>query len=206
MPNAQQRMEILLRLERGEITPAEAEQLLSDIQDLPPASNTRMGILEQVERGQLSADEATRRLLQPAAPSHSAPLATVIEESAEFDDEYVSFAPVNTKSRFGKFLFVTGLVITIGTAVWMGSSLQNNGLNFWFFCLWFPFAVGLATLVIGWAARNGQLMRLRVGSHKGNENFKLDLPLPLGVIQAAMRFGGDRVKVNRNKPPHAEEG
>lgn len=205
MPNAQQRMEILLRLERGEISPSEAELLLSGMADLPPATDTRMGILEQVERGQLSAEEATRRLLQQSAAAKAPRRVEVVQERAQFDDEYVSFAPVKSKSGIGRFLLIVGLVITIGSALWMGNILQRSGMNFWFFCLWLPFAIGLVTLVAGWAARSGEWMRLRVGSHKpGEHKVNLDLPLPVSIIEAAMKHGSSWFQSNRDKTPRSE--
>ncbi len=142
MPNAQQRMEILLRLERGEITPADAEQLLSGMQDLPPTADTRMGILEQVERGQLSADEATQRLLQqPTVVIHEAQ-SHVRDERTVFENEHVSITPIKPKQSAGRGLLIIGLVITIGSALWMGNILQRSGMNFWFFCLWCPLPSG----------------------------------------------------------------
>lgn len=206
MPNAQQRMEILLRLERGEITPADAEQLLSGMQDLPPAATTRMGILEQVERGQLSADEATQRLLQqPTVVIHEAQNRARDERTA-FENEHVSVTPIKPKQSVGRVLLIIGLVITIGSALWMGNILQRSGMNFWFFCLWLPFAMGLATVVIGWVVRSGEWMRVRVGTHKpGKHTVNVDMPLPSSVVETFIKNSTNWFRRKQDETPRSEE-
>lgn len=200
MPNSRERMEILQKLERGEISPADAEKMLSGLMDIPrPAPPTRMGILEQVEAGTLSADEAASELLKQAggkSRGHQHSSAAADEEQAE---EFVSFSPMKRNSKLGGFLFVTGLAVTLIAALWMGSILQRSGLNFWFFCLWLPFGLGLLALVLGWAARNGDWMQLSVRSRKeGDRNVFITLPLPLSIIERFAKRGEAWLVINRD--------
>lgn len=202
MPNSRERMEILQKLESGEISPADAEKMLSGLMDIPrPAPPTRMSILEQVEAGTLSADDAAHELMQQAGGKRSGGSsqrrrASRADEQAE---DHVSFTPIKRNSVFGHFLFISGLSVTLLAALWMGMILQRSGLTLGFFCLWPPFAVGLVALALGWAARNGEWMQLNVRSRKeGKRNVFISLPLPLGIIERFAKRGEAWFVINRD--------
>lgn len=211
MPNSRERMEILQKLERGEISPADAEKMLSGLMDIPrPAPPTRMSILEQVEAGTLSADDAADELLKQAGGknrSRQHSRSDSRQQDAEADD-FVSFTPIKRNSVMGSFLFIAGLSVTLLAALWMGMILQRSGLTFGFFCLWLPFAVGLAALALGWAARNGEWMQLNVRSRKeGNRNVFISLPLPLSIIERFAKRGDAWLVINRDeKKSNGNEG
>lgn len=203
MPDAAQRMQILLRLERGEITPAEAEQLLNGAADPPPAANTRMGILEQVERGQLGADEAARLLLNQSGPRVQA------QQHERPAEQSISFAPVSGgKSKLWKFFLIVGLVFTVGAALWMNASYQNHGINFWFLCAWLPLALGIAMAVLGTLGQNSTWLQMKVRSQDENKRIYLTLPLPIGVIEriAAKFSKTGRVVVTEADGPNVHMG
>jgi hypothetical protein len=183
MPDAGERMAILAQLERGEITPAEAERLLSGqaaAPPKPPAPLTRMGILEQVERGELSADEAAERLgasrRQQAA-----------REPAEED---VTFEPIQDLGAWRYFLG-GGLALTIASATGMAYILQRAGMNFWFYCTWLPLAAGIALTAAAWLVRNATWLQMQVRSRKDGRKVFFTLPLPLSVIQRFLDRRGD---------------
>jgi hypothetical protein len=172
MPNAQQRMDILLRLERGEISPAEAERLLNAANAPAPASTPRMGLLEQVERGELSADEAIEHLL--STPPAAQPPA----------EEALELAPQPAPRRAGWALLGFGLLLIIASAWWMRSSLLlHGGLSLGFFCLWLPFAAGLGLLGLGVAARKPRGAQLTLRSRKAGQRRDLSRPLPEAVLR-----------------------
>ncbi|QYK50444.1 MAG: hypothetical protein KF701_08585 [Anaerolineales bacterium] len=202
MPNSRERMEILQKLERGEITLADAEKMLSGLMDIPrPAPPTRMGILEQVEAGTFSADEAAQQLLvqQAGAKRSGGSQRSGSHREDEQADDFVSFSPIKRNNTFGHFLFIAGLSITLLAALWMGMILQRSGLTLGFFCLWLPFAAGLLALVLGWAARNGEWMQLNVRSRKpGNRNVFISLPLPLSIIERYAKRGEAWLVINRD--------
>ena len=62
MPSPAERMQILERLEKGEISPDEAARLLSQEEDPAPQKAAElenpMGVLDQLERGEIDTDEA----------------------------------------------------------------------------------------------------------------------------------------------------
>ncbi len=201
MPNSRERMEILQKLERGEISPADAEKMLSGLMDIPrPAPPTRMGILEQVEAGTLSADDAASQLMQQAGGKRSSDQRRHSRSNQDDEaDDFVSFSPIKRNSVMGSFLFIAGLSVTLLAALWMGMILQRSGLTFGFFCLWLPFAVGLAALALGWAARNGEWMQLNVRSRKeGNRNVFISLPLPVRIIERFAKRGEAWLVINRD--------
>jgi hypothetical protein len=176
MPDAAERMNILGRLERGEITPQEAERLLSGE---TPAPLTRMGILEQVERGELSADQAAERLAQPPAHSRRGEQAT--REPAA---EEVTFTPAEDTSGIWRFFLGAGLAVTLLSAIWMAYVLQRSGMNLWFYCAGLPLAFGIAIMALAWAARNSTWLQMQVRSSKSSgQRVFFTLPLPVGLIQ-----------------------
>lgn len=191
MPNATQRMEILQKLERGEITPAQAEQMLTGMLDIPPAAApSRMSILEQVENGTLSADEATQALMGQAARVDSRGPEAEAEESFSFDE----VAP----KKIWKVFLVLGLLVTVASTVWMNFILQRSGMNFWFYCTWLPFASGILIIALAWMARNSTWVQLDLRSNSPGKHLYLTLPVPVKTIQRiAQRLGkSGRIVVN----------
>jgi hypothetical protein len=184
-------MAILGRLERGEITPQEAERLLSGQAApaaSPPAPLTRMGILEQVESGELSADQAAERLAQQ--PAHSPRWQQAAREPAEED---VTFEPVQDIGVWRYFLGA-GLALTVVSATGMAYILQRAGMNFWFYCTWLPLAVGIALTVAAWLVRNATWLQMQVRSRKDGRKVFFTLPLPLSLIQRFLdRRGNARI-------------
>ncbi len=184
MPNSRERMEILQKLERGEISPADAEKMLSGLMDVPRAPKappaTRMGILEQVEAGTLGADEAARLLLQQRAASR---LPLGAQAGAEDAEEEISFDEVPPRRAWKVFLGI-GLFFTVLSALWMNFILQRSGMNFWFYCTWLPFSVSILITALAWMARNSTWVQMHLRSNKGQGgNLYLTLPVPVATIQ-----------------------
>lgn len=193
---SRERMAILERLERGEITPAEAERLLSEGPgDWQPAPTTRMGILEQVENGRMSADEAAGLLLKRASeePGYA--------PRREHAEEEVSLESIEGSGSIWKFLLFSGLALSIISGVWMNSILQHSGMNFWFFCIGLPLLAGVALVVLGWLARNSTWLQLKVRSRKSGNRVHISFPLPLNLIRRLIvrRGKGRTVSVNEVK-------
>lgn len=201
MPDASERMAILSRLERGEITPAEAERLLSGTPAAaaqPGTPPSRMGILEQLERGELSADQAAEQLAAHAA-AHAAPAARPRRDWGEAEaEEEVSFVEAGASDFWRVFLGI-GLVLIVLSAGLMAFILQRAGMNFWFYCTWLPLAAGIVLAALAWAARNSTWLQLQVRSRKENgQRVYINMPLPLGLIQRFVnsRSGSGRIVIN----------
>jgi hypothetical protein len=169
-----ERLLILERLEKGEITPDEAARQLAGASATP---STPLDILGQVERGEINADEAASRLESAKARVHSESAA-----GSSVKTEFVDKRSFDAARTWGWWLLpiAGGLVLTLLAAMWMSSSFANNGaLSFGFLCAWFPLAIGLLLVVVGWAMRNGHWLHLQVSSNKPGRRMKLDLDMPL---------------------------
>lgn len=194
MPSPSERMTILERLERGEITPQEAERLLATASSAP-AQPTRMGILEQVERGELNADQAAGMFVMDAVVEktkfvhHGEPL---YDEEAEED---VTFTPAES-SDIWKYFLGGGLFVLLVSAALMAFIMQRSGMNFWFYCTWLPLALGIAVTALAYATRNSTWLQMQVRSRKsdGHKVF-FTLPLPVSMIQNFLARKSNRGQV-----------
>jgi hypothetical protein len=179
-------MRILERLERGEITPQDAERLLIEPASAPtPAENpSRMDILEKVERGELNADQAAGMFVMDA-----------VVEKARFEhhgtprydkpaEEDVTFTPASDTGGIWKAFLGLGIFITIATAALMAFIQQRAGMNFWFFCAWLPLGLGIVITALAWNARSSTWLQMQVRSRKGgNRKVFFTMPLPVDTIQ-----------------------
>ena len=191
MLNRSDRLSILNRLEKGEITPEEAARLLT-IEEGPAAEpQTPMGVLEQVERGEINPEEATQRLSALAEKKQpnqekKAPKVEVIQDK-----------PKSAKRHEGWWLIfvAAGALLAVLAGLWMSADLRDGGIGFGFFCAWIPLSFGVLLLLFGWFARQGPWAHVRVKSNKaeGRGKVKVDVPLPIGVAGIALHLVGDRV-------------
>ncbi|MEX2144720.1 MAG: hypothetical protein WD740_08990 [Anaerolineales bacterium] len=190
MPNRSERLNILNRLEKGEISPEEAAGLLSVEEGATTLPQTPMGVLEQLERGEINPEEAARRLSEPAQakPQERAKAAATVE-----------VIPGKTKrekpsSNWWLMPIGLGALLAVLAGLWMSADLRDGGIGIGFFCAWFPLALGVLLLLLGWFASRGPWAHLRVKSHQGERvKFNLDLPVPIGVAGSALHFVGDRI-------------
>jgi len=156
MPSPAERMQILERLEKGEISPDEAARLLSQEEDPAPQKAAElenpMGVLDQLERGEIDTDEAARRLQQ----SHG--------DQEEHEQTFKVYVPdhrrVSPRTRW-QLPIVAGALITALSGLWMSNSLASGQVGLAFFCAWVPLALGVLLIVIGWALRNGSRLLVR---------------------------------------------
>lgn len=191
MPNRSERMSILDRLEKGEISPEEAARLLSVQEGNPTQPQTSMGILGQLERGEINTEEAARRLSahtesKQKEQSKKAPKVEIIKNKTTKPDR--SFGWVAG-------LIGVGALLALLAGLWMAADLRDGSLGFGFFCAWVPMALGVLLLLLGWFARRGPWANVNFKSHRagGHVRFDLNLPVPIGVAGKALHFVGDRI-------------
>jgi hypothetical protein len=191
-------MSILEKLERGEITPQDAERLLTQAPAAPSSDAGRMSILEQVERGELTADEAAGKLVMDAVVEKTRHVHHG-KRHAEPAEEDVTFTPVTDAARIWKWFIGAGLIVTVATAAFMGFVQQRSGMNFWFYCAWLPLAVGIALTALAWSARNSTWLQMQVRSRDKGRRIFFTLPLPVTLIQnfLARRGGHIRFRIER---------
>ncbi|MEX1143379.1 MAG: hypothetical protein WEC16_00940 [Anaerolineales bacterium] len=191
MPNRSERLEILNRLEKGEINPEEAARLLSTVEGgSPPPPQTPMGVLEQLERGQITPEEAARRLSSRVGAKEksgrNSPNVEVIHKKA---------TKPQRSSNWWLIPVGLGTVFALLAGLWMRADLLDGRFGLAFLCAWVPMAIGVGLLLLGWFARRGPWANVNIRSHRagGRVRFDLDLPVPIGVAGSALHFVGDRV-------------
>lgn len=191
MPNAQERLQILDRLERGEITTQAAADLLAGLQPTPAPADSPMTVLGQLERGEISPEEAAQRLQAP-------PPAEQVSASAE-PVEVIDPAPQQAHKTpiWWVFGIGTGVLLAVSAGLWMRNDLLDGRLGLGFACAWLPMALGLLLIVLGAAARNSPWASIRIRSKKHGAHSQraidLDVPLPVGLASQAIRFASHRV-------------
>lgn len=199
MPTPEERMEILDRLERGEITPEQAAQMLSQEtpgEPTPPEPETAMGVLEQLERGEIDTEEAARRLSSKAAeaqrqqPHKRRESASHAKPRVEVFTAGETARPKN-KREWWLVPMLFGVLFTLLAALWMRADAAN-GIGIGFVCAWLPLGIGLILILLAVISRNGPWARMQVNSRKasGRVNFVMDMPVPVGVATTALKTAG----------------
>lgn len=191
MLNRSDRLSILNRLEKGEITPEEAARLLT-IEEGPAAEpQTPMGVLEQVERGEINPEEATQRLSALAEKKQpkqekKTPKVEIIQDKSK---------SVKLNKGWWLIFVAVGALLAVLAGLWMSADLRDGGIGLGFFCAWIPLFIGVLLLLFGWFARQGPWAHVQVKSNKaeGRVKVNVDVPLPIGVAGKALHLVGDRV-------------
>lgn len=191
MLNRSERLDVLNRLEKGEITPQEAADLLSAAEpgsaSLP---QTPMGVLKQLERGEITPQEAARRLSTRAASKEGQ------ENKAQKIEVIQGKPPTAHRVRGWRLVLIgSGALLAVLAGLWMSADLRDGSLGLGFFCAWIPLSLGVLLLLLGWLARRGPWanVNFRSQSAAGRARFDFDLPVPLGVAGSALNFVGDRL-------------
>lgn len=187
MTSTKDRMDILGRLERGEISPDEAAEQLQAGSMRKRTSNTPMEVLEQLERGEISADQAAAALRKG---KHRKQSKAVIAQTGRPrpDFEHVR--------RWWILPMAAGVVITALTAWWMQGILQTRGVGLLFLCTWIPLAIGLLLILLGWASQFGTWLHVRVHPNKAGapRRIAISMPLPLGLTSWFLRVFGVHIQ------------
>ena len=159
----------------------------------------RMAILERVERGEISAAEGMR-LLEAMLASESPALEPEIIDAPRADKSTPLDADIDKWKRWWVIPFAVGIVITLVTATLMMSAIQASGYGFWFFCLWVPFAAGVAVIAGAWASRTSRWLHVRIntGHDEWPRRIALSFPLPVRFTAWALRNFGWRIPGLRN--------
>jgi hypothetical protein len=91
-------------------------------------------------------------------------------------------------------------VVTTLAGLLMGSAIRASGYGFWFFCLWAPFALGVALIALGWASRTSRWLHVRVntGQDEWPRNIAISIPLPVRLTAWVVRAISPYVPQLRN--------
>lgn len=209
MPSPSDRMAILDRLEKGEITPEEAARLLSEKEfeiRTKDSSESAMDILGKLERGEISADEAALRLQQGSKegppesldrdvePTTFQPSTFQSETSQPFEVRQDRFEP----SRTWGWWFIPiaiGTLFTLLAGLWMSLDARDGSYGLGFFCAWLPLAIGILFILLGVAARRGPWANLWINKRRrgGKTDVILNVPVPVGMAGTVLRTAGRHI-------------
>jgi hypothetical protein len=187
-----EQMRILKMIEDGEISTEEGTKLLLEIDnsaEKPETATTFMSILEKIESGDLSPDEGIDQL-------NMSNLSAQIGISASSEGEgdvhttppKISEEELNRWKHWWTYPMYVGIGIVVLSTLWMNSAQQNSGYGFWFFCSWFPLALGVLLISLSWLSQKGPWIHVRVRGEK--DNVAISLPAPLGLVGWGLRTFG----------------
>ena len=193
-----ERLEILTKIELGEITPEEGARLIQELDLKSDSASTndpldQMQILEKIERGELNTEEALG-LLQKKAGSAGGEGVTIDFESNVPPN--ISEEELNKWKRWWMYPLYAGIAFIVLASYWMFSAYQTAGYNFWFFCSWVPLLVGVGIAALSWQSRDGTWLHVRVNSN--TERVAISMPLPMGLASWGLRNFGRHIPEMKN--------
>lgn len=173
------------------------------------SAEERKQILQMVADGKISAEEAAQLMraldesqedaqIIPHDPSFRA-------ESSEDDPAWKEkpdapeFEAVKKRAlRFAQIPLWLGVLLTTLAAWGMFAAQQSAGLNFWFFCLTFPLALGILLIALGARGKSSRWIYVDVDRSNqtdgGPRHITLALPLPLGLVAWFLRNFGSHIE------------
>jgi len=187
----EQRLDILRKVERGEISPQDGSLLLEKLEmglpletgDLPPAVQEPLPPAEPP-----AAPVPDVEVISPPAPVSAAP---ATGESPQLTD--LEMSRFNFWQRWWLLPFGIGVILILLGAYWMHLGYIAAGLGWGFWLSWFPF--GLGVLITAVAARSRTARWLHVRVHQDGENgiprnVNISFPLPISFGAWVLRTFG----------------
>lgn len=162
------------------------------------SSEEQRRILKMVEDGKISADEAMTLI-------HALEQDAVEDAQMEvFDLPAHAASPVDApefeevKARARRFAMIPlwiGVGVTVLFAGLMYWAMQSSGFGFWFYCLTFPFLLGVFLIAISAGGMSSRWLFVDVHQKPGEkpERITLGFPAPLGLVSWFMRNFGHHI-------------
>lgn len=198
MGKENERMRILERIDKGEISPAEGAAKLDDLGKKPHGSKDateyedRMAILGKIESGKITPEEGAQRLQDySASPASNVVIGSRPSPNIDPDD-------LQKWKRWWAIPLWIGIAVTILSGTWMNSLYTASGTGFWFFFSWLPLLAGVGLIIIGSLSNSSRWLHVRI---KQKDEFPakiaISFPLPVRFTAWALRtFGGFIPKLN----------
>jgi len=196
----QRRMDILRRVEAGELTPEDGNRLLLELEEREAAGEPR--VVEPVKTEGFRAEPAgmpavviTEPVLQPApaAPGPSSQ-GEVDEPGSSLPAEEEESKPPKSSGWLGLWVvpFVLGLLLTLFSVNWIYQGWLAAGLSWGFWLSFFPLAIGILLMWAGWEMRLARWLHLRIRQKPGEKPqvIAFSLPLPIGLTRWTFRRFG----------------
>jgi hypothetical protein len=192
----EQRIEVLKRVERGELSPEEGAILLGALE--------RGQELPSFETQPLDREVRVADMTEPEAPPATAE-ARLPEQGEVLPSNFLTEAQIRRRKLVWLIPFLLGLLITSLGGIWMVQGYQKAGLGWGFWLSWIPFLLGVGLMALSWNLRRGCWLHVRIHQKPGSKPQKIDLsfPLPIRLGGWFFRNFGDRIPSLKDK--HIDE-
>ncbi len=179
------------------------------------SSEEQRRILKMVEDGKISADEAMT--LIRALEQNPAEEEVEVYEAAPGSGPEGTTGPADVpefeevKARARRFIMIplwigVGMIVLFaGLMFW---AMQSSGFGFWFYCLTFPFLLGVLITALSAGGVSSHWVFVDVHQRPGEKPGRITLgfPIPLGLVSWAMRnFGHHMRGMDREKAEQTAE-
>ncbi len=194
----QRRMEILHRVESGELSPEDGNRLLLELEEREAEGDSV--VVEPVKVEGFWADPvgvsaaAVAEPLQPAPVAPELPLQGEVEGAPSSQPVEEEAKPPKSGGWLGLWVvpFLLGLLLTLFSVNWMYQGWLLAGLSWGFWLSFIPFAIGVLLMWAGWEMRLARWLHLHIRQKPGEKPqvIAFSLPLPIGLTRwAVRRFG-----------------
>jgi hypothetical protein len=221
MTNQEKRLDILRKIQSGELSAEEGLRLLiandASPETVETVQPTAIAKLTNIAASSI-ATEAPPPPAPPIAPkppappvlsfndkSRSTPVPPVDVIGNEQQVERELEAELGKWRRWWMIPFWVGVVIiSIGAGlVHWGYTATHLGWGFWL--TWLPFLFGLALMVLGWQSQKARWLHVRIRQKPGEKPglIVISLPLPLGLVAWFLRSFGPFIPKIRGR--HLDE-
>jgi hypothetical protein len=173
-----ERQQILKMIEDGRITPEQGLKLMQALEESPV----------EEEPPALPGGEPEAAGVQVTEP--------IGEAEGEKAKREAFFAKrINRFRRLWAIPLIFGILVTIGAAYWMYSSLESAGMNFWFFCAWVPFFLGILATALAFSSRESRWLYVNVKQKPGEKPERIVISFPIGLVTWLVNLFGSRIPV-----------
>ena len=211
----ERRMSILHRVESGELSLEDGNQLLTELEEraldevsepVPPAgalweeaaAPLKVNPAPLGNRVSLTKQEPALTVTTGAMPDVDP--APVGDASGPKPEVFERIQPVESEQEARRLAgwrglwalpFLLGLFLTLVSINWMYLGLASAGLGWGFWLSFFPLALGIGLMWAGWEMRKARWLHLRIRQRLGQRPavVAFSLPLPIGLTRwAVQRF------------------
>jgi hypothetical protein len=158
----------------------------------------RQQVLKMIEDGKISAEEGLK--LMQALDEDSVTAETVsVETGASGGAEREVKSDPEFERKIGRFrqLWMIplwgGILLTILSAWWMYTTVQNSGLGFWFYCAWLPFLLGIGVIALGFDSRTSRWIYVDIHQAPGEKPQHVMISFPLSPLTWLVNLFGHHI-------------
>jgi hypothetical protein len=216
----EKRMQILDRIDSGQISADEGLRLLSELEPeqsaetettpLPLSEAPALPGAEPYEPG--SAANNWDPPSEPAGQTSAETAQAVTGDLYRQPEVLPGQHPFNSEdfARWHRYWMIplwVGVGITVFGGLLMYWAMESAGFGFWFLCAAVPFAIGVLCMVIAAQSRTAHWLHLRVRQRPGErpQNIAISFPIPIGLTAWFFRTFRHRIPGLENVPQDIDQ-